>query len=170
MALGSRKPAAAPLQSGITVRSGGVDVAVSWSAGSVAGEESSLWAALSDGLSLVGQVVTFSGSVSSTNGVASPIGPVDVPVFDFGPARTGTLDFTTANPASLATLGDPARSSSGDMACPGGCLVLNTGQGVGLRFTSPGASLHVEATGVTSRSRRAPWASTPSTPPKTSST
>ncbi len=147
MALGCKKAAAAPLESGMTARSGGADVAISWSAASVAGDQVSVWATLTDGLGLVGQTITFSGGLSSTNGVASPVGPVDVPVFDFGPARTGALDFTAANPPELAMLGNPMRASSSDTLCPSGCLVINTNQGIGLRLTSPGSSLRIRATG-----------------------
>lgn len=88
---------------------------------------------------LAGKTITLSGSLTTSSGVASPVAPLSVKMFDFGVARTAPLSFTSGAVADLSSWGQPVQLPPGE-PCEeaNGCLSLSTGSGIAGRFSGQG--------------------------------
>ena len=146
--LTASKPAMLPLSDALAATLGGDPAELTWTFSSTRGATFTL----SDWAKAVGRSLMLSGSVASTNGVASPI-TLEMPVVDFGPVRGPKLDFSVDLPPDL---GVPAGSVThlapgANDACPGGCAMLSTGTTLVARLAGTGATVRLKAAAVPSQ-------------------
>ena len=108
----------------------------------------------------VGHSVQVTGHATNTNGAGNyPPGTstwvTSWDALDFGPVRSGQLDFDAGAPGDLVTWNteplsnDPAcaESALGSVAPPPSCLRVKSGSGLAVRFAGPVVGLKVHAHG-----------------------
>jgi hypothetical protein len=103
--------------------------------------------------SVAGASLAFSGLVTNTNG-AGEGGTIDwlelLRVVDFGPSRTGSVDWSQGEPSDLISWGtevlqDDSRCASESMPAARSCLHIQPGGGLVLRYQGPLNGLRVVA-------------------------
>jgi hypothetical protein len=135
---------AAPLAAGIEVGADGAPVPLEWYDVDM-GLGVGVGAVLDDWRSAMGRTLEFSGSITSTNGVDSPVSAT-LPVIDFG-MQTGRISFESAVPEGVATWGNTGHYLIGEHGnCPDGCIGIGPGGGMGVRLAKPGPILRVVST------------------------
>jgi hypothetical protein len=145
--LATSKPVQAPLSDALGATIDGNVAELDWKQGDPSLASVGAGFTLRDWASAVGRTLLLSGSVASTNGVASPVS-LELPILDFGPLRGEKLDFSSALPAELSVpRGRVTHLAPGsDDACPAGCAHLESGTTLAVRLAGAGSALRLTAT------------------------